>query len=193
GRDWFIAPATLVRERLAARLVTCRREQAAWRSKRDYYLSMEFLVGRLLTDALRNLGLYDACQAALARSGHDIEAIAAEEIDAALGNGGLGRLAACLLDSMATLGIPAYGYGIRFEYGLFRQEFEDGWQVEKPQHWLRHGYPWEFPRSDIVHPVPFGGTARPDAPTARTAAPPWTGTDDVLAIAYDVPVCAFGS
>jgi len=187
ARDWYHATAALVREQLAARWVTSRREQDRWQAKRVYYLSMEFLLGRLLTDALRNLGLYEACQAALAGAGHDLEAIAGEEHDAALGNGGLGRLAACLLDSMATLGVAAYGYGLRFEYGLFLQKIENGWQTERPEHWLRHGYPWEFPRTEVVYGIPFRAVADGSGPSS------WQGTENVFAVAYDVPICGYGA
>ncbi len=192
-RDWFVASAMLVRQALAARWVASGRREHAWRSKRVYYLSMEFLLGRLLSDALRNLGLYEACRAALAQAGCELEDVAAQEADAPLGNGGLGRLAACLMDSMATLGIPAYGYGMRFEYGLFRQAIEDGWQVERPEHWLRDGNPWEFPRGDIVYPVPFNGTVRRDSAPGAAGSTTWSETDDVFAQAYDVPICGYGS
>ena len=179
-RDWFVATALLAREMLAPQWALSRQAQDQWRTKRVYYLSMEFLLGRLLADSLRNLGIYEPCRAALARVGHRIEDIEDEEMDQGLGNGGLGRLAACLLDSMATLGIAAYGYGMRFEYGLFAQTIRDGWQVEKPDHWLRHGNPWEFPRTDLVYRVAFGR--------------PRDGkTDDVFAVAYDMPIAGYGN
>jgi starch phosphorylase len=180
-RDWFLATAMLAREMLAPHWAVSKQVQDAWQTKRVYYLSMEFLLGRLLADALRNLGIYEACRAALARSGQNIEDIEDEEVDQALGNGGLGRLAACLMDSMATLGIAAYGYGLRFEYGLFAQTIEDGWQVEKPDLWLRHGNPWEFPRTDLAYRVPFG--AQYDG----------NGSDDVFAVAADLPIAGYGS
>lgn len=192
-QDWLLATIALVRRTLAARWAAGHGRPDLWQTKRVYYLSMEFLLGRLLTDALRNLGLYDPCREALAKAGHDLEDVAALELDAALGNGGLGRLAACLMDSMATLGIFAQGYGIRFEYGLFSQKIDDGWQVEKPEDWLQHGNPWEFPRSDISHSVPFYGATAPSLPIDGQGAPPWTGTEDVLARAYDIPICGFRS
>jgi starch phosphorylase len=181
GRDWFLATAMLAREMLAPQWAASRQIQDAWHTKRVYYLSMEFLLGRLLADALRNLGIYEACRAALARTGHRIEDIEDEEVDQGLGNGGLGRLAACLMDSLATLGIAAYGYGIRFEYGLFAQSIHEGWQVEKPDLWLRHGNPWEFPRTDLVYRVPFGRNHE------------GAGRDDVYAVAHDLPISGFGS
>jgi starch phosphorylase len=192
-RDWFIATTTMVRQLLATQWARSRQQQERWQNKRVYYLSMEFLLGRLLTDALRNLGLYDSCRAALARAGCDLEEMASQETDPALGNGGLGRLAACLMDSLASLGIPAYGYGIRFEYGLFSQEIENGWQIEKPENWLRHGNPWEFAREDVTYAVPFHGTAAPADGAGGEGTPLWTGTEDVLATAYDMPICGFRS
>ena len=180
-RDWFLATAMLAREMLTPQWAASRQVQDAWHTKRVYYLSMEFLLGRLLADALRNLGIYEACRAALARAGHQIEDIEDEEVDQGLGNGGLGRLAACLMDSMATLGIAAYGYGMRFEYGLFAQSIKDGWQVEKPDLWLRHGNPWEFPRTDLAYRVPFGQTHE------------GVGSDDVYAVAYDMAISGFDS
>jgi len=125
--------------------------------KRVYYLSLEFLVGRSLGNALINLGFIDEAAKVLEQMGYDLEKIREEEVDAGLGNGGLGRLAACFLDSMATLRIPAYGYGIRYEYGLFYQRLVDGNQVESPDNWLRYGTPWEFERPQHMHPVNFYG------------------------------------
>lgn len=192
AHDWFRAATALVRHAIAPRWACTHERNRQGAQKRVYYLSMEFLPGRLLTDALRNLGLYGNCRAALGRFGFDLEAVAAEEQDPALGNGGLGRLAACLLDSMTTLGIPAYGYGLRFEYGLFRQEFDDGWQVEHPDAWLHQGNPWEYPRSDVRYRVPaFGHVGVAGGDTGGHA--PWSDTEDVIATAYDVPICGYRS
>ena len=192
-RDWFSAVAGIAREMLAGRWVESRRIQRQWTSKRVCYLSMEFLLGRMLTDNLRNLGLHQPLREALAAAGLDLDALAELEADAGLGNGGLGRLAACLMDSIATAGIAARGYGIRYEYGMFAQHIDRGWQVEKPDHWLRHGYPWEFPRADIIHAVPFFGRLvnqrGPDGRTVRR----WIDTEDVFALAYDVPVSGYGT
>ena len=130
--DWFFALALAVRDRLVDGWMTTTRTVYDADRKRVYYLSLEFLIGRLLADSLRNLGLYQTAAQAMSALGVDAEAVLKVEPDAALGNGGLGRLAACLLDSMATLGIATYGYGIRYEHGLFKQGLDDGWQVERP-------------------------------------------------------------
>ena len=114
------------------------------------------------------------------------------EPDAALGNGGLGRLAACFLDSMATLGLPGYGYGIRYEFGLFEQRFEHGWQVEHPEHWLQFGNPWEFPRPEILYPVQFYGRVEETRDSMGERAYKWVDTERVLAMAFDTPVVGFG-
>jgi len=126
-------------------------------AKRVYYLSMEFLTGRLLGNSLMNLGLYEPFSEAMSDLELAVEGVTDLEPDAALGNGGLGRLAACILDSMATLSLPGYGYGIRYEYGLFFQRIENGAQVEHPDPWLRFGNPWELERPEVFYPVKFGG------------------------------------
>src|SRR4030095_6920117 len=127
------------------------------RARRVYYLSMEFLIGRSLGNALISLDLRDDAAKAIAAHGRRLEDVEAQELDAALGNGGLGRLAACFLDSMATLGLPSFGYGIRYEYGMFAQEIQGGCQIEYPDPWLADGTPWEFPRWGLSYPVRFGG------------------------------------
>jgi starch phosphorylase len=154
---------------------------------------MEFLLGRMLTDTLRNLGLHQVFRESLAAAGHDLEALAELEPDAGLGNGGLGRLAACLLDSMTTGGIAARGYGMRYEYGMFAQHIERGWQVERPDHWLRHGNPWEFPRADVIHAVPFFGRLVDQSGSDGRTVRRWIDTEDVFAMAYDVPVAGYGT
>ena len=126
--------------------------------KRVYYLSLEFLIGRLLSDALNNLGLTDTMRAALRELGVDLDQLRAIEPDAALGNGGLGRLAACFMESMASLAVAAYGYGIRYDHGLFRQQIKNGWQTELPENWLASGNPWEFERPEVFYPVGFAGS-----------------------------------
>jgi starch phosphorylase len=187
-RDWLAAVAGLVRQMLAGRWIDSRRLQRAWSSKRVCYLSMEFLLGRMLTDTVRNLGLRPALQEALAEAGHDLDDLAELEPDAGLGNGGLGRLAACLMDSMTTRGIAARGYGLRYEYGMFAQGIDRGWQIEMPDHWLRYGSPWEFPRADIIYTVPFFGRVVDQGEAGRPAIRRWIETQNVYAMAYDVPV-----
>ena len=125
--------------------------------KRVYYLSLEFLMGRMLQNMLVNIDMEEKYKAALMDIGYDLENLYEEEVDAALGNGGLGRLAACFLDSMATLELPAWGYGIRYDYGIFKQVIKDGRQVEIPDYWLKNGNPWEIERSDVVYPIRFYG------------------------------------
>ncbi|WP_211436154.1 glycogen/starch/alpha-glucan phosphorylase [Candidatus Kuenenia stuttgartensis] len=128
--------------------------------KRVYYLSLEFLMGRALGNNLINLDFLDECHKALHELGYELEEICEKEWDAGLGNGGLGRLAACFLDSMATLELPTYGYGMRYEYGIFFQSILNGYQVELPDNWLRYGNPWEFERPEHLYPVMFYGHVR---------------------------------
>lgn len=190
--DWFVALALTVRDRLVDGWMASTRATYAQDKKRVYYLSLEFLIGRLLADSLRNLGLYEAASQALDELGVEPDPIFKVEPDAALGNGGLGRLAACLLDSMATLGVAGYGYGIRYEHGLFKQGFDDGWQVERPEDWLAFGNPWEFERSEAVYPVRFYGHVRDDRDAEGRRLQVWDGGQRVLAVAYDTPVVGWG-
>ncbi len=183
GQDWYQALARVVRDRLVERWMDTTRAQYAGDVKRVYYLSMEFLVGRALSNSLHALGLYDEMAVAMREMGLDLDEARGEEPDAALGNGGLGRLAACFLDSMATLGLPSYGYGIRYDYGMFAQHIHNGHQVEQPDDWLANGNPWEFPRPERTFPIHFGGWVRHEGGTAQ-----WVDTDEVLAMAYDTIV-----
>jgi glycogen phosphorylase len=190
--DWFVALALAVRDRLVDGWMTTTRTVYDADRKRVYYLSLEFLIGRLLEDSLRNLGLYQTAEQAMAALGVDAGEVLKVEPDAALGNGGLGRLAACLLDSMATLGIPAYGYGIRYEHGLFKQGLDDGWQVERPEDWLAFGNPWEFERPESVYPVRLYGQVREERDATGQRVRVWEGGQRVLAVAYDTPVAGWG-
>ena len=185
-RDWLYAVSTAVRDRLIERWMETTRRSYRQDAKRIYYLSMEFLPGRTLSNSLIALGLHDVCSEALRELGLDLDELDALEHDPALGNGGLGRLAACFLDSMATLGLPGFGYGIRYEYGMFAQGIVGGNQVERPDHWLVAGNPWEFPRPEVKYRIQFGGRVEYRDKTAH-----WVDTDDVLAMAYDtiVPGC----
>ncbi|MFO1050095.1 MAG: glycogen/starch/alpha-glucan phosphorylase [Geminicoccaceae bacterium] len=190
--DWFFALALAVRDRLVDGWMTTTRTVYDADRKRVYYLSLEFLIGRLLADSLRNLGLYQTATQAMSALGVDAEAVLKVEPDAALGNGGLGRLAACLLDSMATLGIAAYGYGIRYEHGLFKQGLDNGWQVERPEDWLAFGNPWEFERAESVYPVRLYGNVREERDEKGQRVRVWEGGQQVLAVAYDTPVVGWG-
>jgi starch phosphorylase len=161
--------------------------------KMIYYLSMEFLMGRALGNNLINLGLYNLCRDAVARLGYDIEEVREREADAALGNGGLGRLAACFLDSMATLGIPGFGYGINYEYGLFKQEIDDGWQVERPDQWLAYGSAWEIERPDEKVFVPYKGYILHEADReSHEYNPMWLDWQTIVGVPYDMPIVGFG-
>lgn len=181
--DWRLAVSRAIRDLVIAPWFETTQRVYAEDRKRVYYLSMEFLVGRLLEDAVANLGLDERLRKIVEGFGVDYGALLANEPDAALGNGGLGRLAACFLDSMSTVGLAAYGYGIRYAHGLFRQSFENGWQVEEAEDWLRHGHPWEFERPEAGFPVHFGGSVSTDG--TRTT---WTPTETVLAVGYDTPI-----
>jgi starch phosphorylase len=183
-RDWFLAATLAVRDRIVDRWRASNDETAALGHKQVCYLSMEFLIGRLLSDALGNLGLTEPMRKALEGLGVDLEEVFAQEPDAALGNGGLGRLAACFMESMASIGIPAIGYGIRYEHGLFRQLVQDGRQLEVPEDWLSLGNPWEFERSNIIYDIGFGGHVEPRPDGGLE----WHPGEVVRAIAYDTPV-----
>src|SRR5690606_4994526 len=155
--DFYMSTAWAIRDRLAERWAATQQRYADQDAKRVYYLSLEFLMGRALGNAIINLDLPDAIQEALHSLGYDLEEIEQMEPDAGLGNGGLGRLAACYLDSMATLEIPGYGYGIRYEHGIFKQRIVNGRQVELPDNWLHDQNPWEIVRPDRTYPVKFYG------------------------------------
>ena len=186
--DWLHAVSYAVRDRLVERWVDSTRSQYQRDDKRVYYLSMEFLMGRTMDNALLALELRDTVKEALLQLGCSLDVLADLEPDAALGNGGLGRLAACFLDSMATLGLAGYGYGIRYEYGMFRQTIQNGQQIEAPDYWLTHGHPWEFPRPEVTYRVRFGGHVVRDGSKHR-----WVDTHDVLAMAYDTIVPGYGT
>ncbi len=191
-RDWFEAAAFTVRDRLVERWMETMQRYYRADAKRIYYLSLEFLVGRTFSNAVLNLEIHEECKAALYSLGQNMEHLAEIEFDAALGNGGLGRLAACFLDSMATLGLPCYGYGIRYEYGMFRQGIEEGAQVEHPDNWLRYGNPWEFPRPEVLYPVKFHGHVVDYKHADGTMHHHWVDADEVMAMAYDTPVPGYG-
>ena len=191
-RDWFFALAEVVRERLIERWMDTMRRYYNNDAKRVYYFSMEFLIGRSLMNSVLNVGFVDEVRQACVEAGIDLDKVTELEFDAALGNGGLGRLAACFLDSMATIGLPGYGMGIRYEYGMFNQKIEDGWQVEHPDNWLRYGNPWEFPRPEVLYPVKFHGHVVQYCDEGGTPHHHWIETEDVMAMAYDTPVPGYG-
>ena len=192
-RDWFHAVAFAARDRLIEHCMETQRRYYREDVKRVYYLSMEFLTGRMLANSLLNMGFFDNCRDVMLELGVDFDAVREIEEDAALGNGGLGRLAACFLDSLATLGIPSYGYGIRYEYGMFHQDIENGSQVERPDNWLRYGNPWEFPRPDLLYKVNFYGHVIHCKDDDGAYRHHWMDTTEVMAMAYDTPVPGFGN
>jgi starch phosphorylase len=185
------AVAQIAREQLSRRWVAGDARDRADKARRVYYLSMEFLIGRTLGNALAALELQDAAAGAARSHAMRLEELAATEPDAALGNGGLGRLAACFLDSMATLGIPSFGYGIRYEFGMFAQSIHDGRQVEHPDAWVEDGTPWEFPRYHVSYPVRFGGWVEHGESPAAGAT--WRPAGEVSAKAYDMVVPGHGT
>ncbi len=186
--DNFMAIAIAIRDRLIERWIVTQQRYHKENIKRVYYLSMEFLIGRLLLNNMLNLGLLEEAQDALTEMGFDPESIYNQESDAGLGNGGLGRLAACFMDSMATLEIPAHGYGIRYDYGIFHQKIVDGYQVELPDEWLKLGNPWEFSRPEYTVKVRFYGKTRVFHDRHGRLRVVWEDTKDVLAVPYDMPV-----
>jgi len=191
-RDWFYTVALVVRERLVGSWMETMRRYYLNDAKRVYYLSMEFLIGRSLVNSMLNIGFADEVRKACVEAGVDLGKITELEFDAALGNGGLGRLAACFLDSMATIGLPGFGMGIRYEYGMFHQQIENGCQVEHPDNWLRYGNPWEFPRPEVLYPVKFHGRVVQYTDERNKIHHHWIETDDVMAMAYDTPVPGYG-
>ncbi len=189
-RDWLVATSLAVRDRLALRWMESTRQIYADEEKRVYYLSMEFLLGRLLIDNLTNLGLRETCDAALAKLGQSLDELKELEPDAALGNGGLGRLAACFLESMGSVGIAGFGYGIRYDHGLFRQAFDSGNQIEKPEDWLSFGNPWQFERPEVIYEIGYGGVTEGDSVDKPRHAR-WLPKRRVLAVAFDTPIAGW--
>jgi starch phosphorylase len=181
--DWFNAAVLALRDKIIDRWIESTRRTYEQKGKRVYYLSLEFLIGRLLRDAMSNMGLTRDMERALREHGLDLSALEDLEPDAALGNGGLGRLAACFMESLATLDIPAYGYGIRYVNGMFRQRIADGWQVERPETWLAHGNPWEFDRRESAYLIGFGGEVTDNGDKVA-----WKPAEQIEASAVDTPV-----
>ena len=189
--DWLTAAILVARDRVTDNWMDSTKRTYAEGRKRVYYLSLEFLIGRLMRDTMTNIGIMDSMRIALASLGVDIDVIAELEPDAALGNGGLGRLAACFMESMATVDVPAYGYGIRYVHGLFRQQMSDGWQVELPENWLAHGNPWEFERRESSYEIGFGGSVDTVDVGDEAIRYVWKPAERVIATAYDTPVAGW--
>jgi len=192
-RDWYGAASYTVRDHVVNGWIKTSESYYRDDPKRVYYLSLEFLIGRMLSNAALNLGMNGELEQGLAALGVDLEATVEMETDAALGNGGLGRLAACFLDSMATMDIPAAGYGIRYEYGMFRQSIEDGQQIENPDNWLRYGNVWEFQRPEATYIIKFYGQVVTYPIAGDGVEQRWVDAEHVVAMAYDVPVPGYGT
>ena len=193
SRDWFNATAYVLRDHMVDQWMRTTQNYYQEDVKRVYYFSLEFLMGRTLMNSMLNLNIDEATRSALTGLGLELEEIRSMEYDAGLGNGGLGRLAACFLDSMATLNLPGFGYGIRYEYGMFMQTIEDGRQVEHPDNWLRYGNPWEFPRAEVLYPVSFNGRVVEYFNDHGVCCHSWTDCDDVMAMAFDTPIPGYGT
>src|SRR5690349_19904917 len=187
-RDWFVATALALRDRIIHRWLSVDRASDAKGSKRVYYMSLEFLIGRLLNDVVGNLRCGELVRLALGDLGVDPSRMRCAEPDAALGNGGLGRLAACFLESMASLEIPACGYGIRYDHGLFQQVIKDGWQQEFPEQWLSFGNPWEFERPEVNYDIHFGGSVESLGSSNGRGQSRWHPGETIKAVAYDTPI-----
>lgn len=195
-RDWYVTTAHAVRDHVVEHWVKTSNKYYQQDPKRVYYLSLEFLMGRMLSNAALNVGIAPEVSKGLTALGHKMEDVVEMEADAALGNGGLGRLAACFLDSMASMDIPGTGYGIRYEYGIFRQAIVDGQQAEHPDNWLRYGNVWEFQRPESTYVIKFLGRVvefhdpnNPDGVIEHH----WVDSENVVAMAYDVPVPGYGT
>ena len=184
--DWLNATLFAVRDRMVERWLRSNRAQLSQDVRQVYYLSMEFLLGRTLSNALLSMGIYEDIEQALDEMGLNLSELLQEENDPGLGNGGLGRLAACFLDSLATLALPGRGYGIRYEYGMFSQKIVDGQQMESPDNWLEYGNAWEFPRHNTRYKVRFGGRIQQEGSKTR-----WLETEEILACAYDQIIPGF--
>lgn len=192
-RDWWIATAKAVQDKVLDRFIKTMGAQNQGNVRRVYYLSLEYLMGRLLRNNIFNTGIYEQINGALQDLGLNLEELLEEENDMGLGNGGLGRLAACFLDSLATMDLPAIGYGIHYQFGLFKQDFQDGHQTESPDNWLKYGNPWEIIRPEYVQKVKLYGRVENRVDEKGDFKPAWVDTRTVMGIPYDVPICGFGT
>jgi len=186
--DRYHALALAIRDLMMRKWIATKDEYEEEKPRTVFYISLEFLMGRTLGNAMINLGVYDAAQQAMAELGFDADKLRDEEVDAGLGNGGLGRLAACFLDSMATLELPSFGYGIRYDYGIFKQNIQNGYQVEEPDNWLSRGNPWEIRRPEMARIIHFGGRVEHHPDDKNPYRRKWVDTQDVLAMPYDTPI-----
>lgn len=193
ANDWWIATAMAVREQIHARLIATQSVHNKQNARRLYYLSLEYLMGRLMENNLHNTGLFEEAQIALKELGVEWENLRESEVDMGLGNGGLGRLAACFLDSLATMDLPAIGYGIHYEFGLFKQEFVNGHQIEHPDNWMIFGTPWEIVRSEYTQEVQIYGRVENVFDDNGNYRPAWVGTKTILGVPYDIPIAGFGT
>ncbi len=193
ARDWWVSTALAIRDRIMLSLIDTTRRQRGSDARRVYYMSLEYLVGRLAEDCLVNLGLLDATKQALSELGQNYDDVMNAEVDMGLGNGGLGRLAACFQDSLATLDYPAVGYGIRYEFGLFTQSFENGKQVESPDNWLKYGSPWEIVRPEYTTKVKVGGYVESTMSDRGDWMPVWKHQAEFLGVPWDIPVVGYGA
>lgn len=191
--DWFHVTTYAIRDRLIERWLNSKNKSEQQDVKRVYYLSMEYLIGRILSNNLLNLGMYDACCQVLTELGLSPQTIFETEPEPALGNGGLGRLAACFLDSMASLDLPAYAYGIRYEYGMFYQKICDDQQIELPDNWLKYGNPWEFPCPEVRYTIKFGGKVVEQSDAQGFPCYCWEAEEEVIATAYDIPITGYAT
>ncbi len=192
-RDWWMATALAVREQILSRLIATQAVHNKSNARRLYYLSLEYLMGRLMENNLQNTGLTETSRSALAALGIDLSKISEVEVDMGLGNGGLGRLAACFLDSLATLDYPAIGYGIHYEFGLFKQEFVNGHQVEHPDNWMIFGTPWEICRPEYTQKVQLYGRVENVFDDRGGYRPRWVETKEILGVPYDIPIAGYGT
>lgn len=193
AHDWWLSTCYAVRDRILERFMKTMGEHHKQNVRRCYYLSLEYLMGRLLNDNVYNAGLDSAVNSALSDLGLDYQKILDEEQDMGLGNGGLGRLAACFLDSLATLNLPAVGYGIHYEFGLFRQEFQDCRQVERADNWLQYGNPWQIVRPEYTKEVKLYGRVENTMDDTGDWRPAWVGTQMILGVPWDIPIVGYGA
>ncbi|MGF1449854.1 MAG: glycogen/starch/alpha-glucan phosphorylase [Opitutales bacterium] len=193
ARDWWLSASYAVRDRVLERFIATQSRHNEANARRVYYLSMEYLIGRLLEDNLNNTGLLENVRTALSELGQDPPEVFEQEVDMGLGNGGLGRLAACFLDSLATMELPAIGYGIQYEFGLFRQEFVDGRQTEKPDNWQRAGNPWQIERPEYAVEVPMMGHVEYHFDDKGDWYPAWVNRRTIIGVPWDVPIVGFGA